>query len=171
LKRFLTLFLILAVMLVSAGCGVLADKMSGNEEKQQNKEKKSEDVEAVSPNKTYKEISFQRINWIMGAPDPESSGGIWVYNKDKHPAGLDDQDWDHEDMLYVQASSPTYDDKDITIEKLQVIQDDIVKIVVSMEDSTDTETPARDWASVETGELDGKKFIVETTDGKRVKTQ
>ncbi|WP_139179518.1 hypothetical protein [Lihuaxuella thermophila] len=168
MKRFLILFVVLIAALLGAGCG--SDEKNADTGKKPEEKKSEAAAEAVAPNQTFKEIEFTNINWIMGAPDPEPTGGIWLWNKDRHPAGLDDQDWDHEDMLYVQASKK-YQHQNINIEKLQVIDQDVVKIVVSWEKDIGREAPARDWVSVETGALDGKKFIVEDMEGKKVETQ
>jgi ABC-type enterochelin transport system substrate-binding protein len=169
LKRFLTLILVLTVSLLS-GCGSKENENNA-ETSQVKEEQKSEETastaDAVEPNQAHKEIEFKSINWIMGAPDPEPTAGIWVYNKDKHPSSLDNQDWDHEDMLYVQASKK-YKHQQITIKKLQVIENDVIKIIVSWEKDIGRELPPRDYVTVETGALDGKKFIVEDMDGQKV---
>lgn len=156
---------------MSVGCGMIekiVDAEKGKGEKA-SEESSEEAAEAIAPNESFKEIEFQRINWIGGAPPVEQQSGIWVYTKEKHPAGLSDQDWDHEDILYIQASSSEYEHWDFSITKLQVISDDVVKIVVAWEKDIGRDAPPRDWAKVETGVLDGKKFIVEDTKGKKVK--
>lgn len=170
MKRFLILLFALSFVLMSTGCGMIEKVVLG---KQQGEEKASEEsseeaAEAIEPNESFKEIEFQRINWIGGAPAVEQTGGIWVYTKDKHPAGFGNQDWDHEDVLYIQASSD-YEHQDIVIRKMQVISDYVVKIIVAWEKDIGRDAPPRDWAKVEKGELDGKKFIVEDTSGEKVK--
>jgi len=170
LKRVLLLLLAFSFALMSVGCGMLekmADAGKGKGD-QASEESSEEAAEAIEPNKSYKELEFERINWIGGAPPVEQEGGIWVYTKDKHPAGFGNQDWDHEDVLYIQASRE-YEHQDIVIRKLQVISDDVVKIVVDWEKDIGREAPPRDWATVETGALDGKKFVVEDTSGEKVK--
>ncbi len=170
MKRFLLLLLVFSFAFMSAGCGMIEKVVDAGKEKgDKAAEESGEDAaEAIEPNESFKEIEFQRINWIGGAPAVEQKSGIWVYTKDKHPADLGDQDWDHEDILYIQASSD-YEHQDIIIRKLQVISDDVVKIVVDWEKDIGRDAPPRDWAKVETGVLDGKKFIVEDTEGKKVK--
>jgi hypothetical protein len=170
LKRFLLLLLVFSFAFMSTGCGMIEKVVDAGKEKgEKAAEESGEDTaEAIEPNESYKELEFNRINWIGGAPSVEQEGGIWVYTKDKHPAGLGNQDWDHEDILYIQASSD-YEHQDIVIRKLQVISDDVVKIVVDWEKDIGRDAPPRDWAKVETGLLQGKKFIVEDTSGEKVK--
>ena len=141
--------------------------------KQQGEEKASEEsseeaAEAIEPNESFKELSSNASIGLAEHPPSNRKGGIWVYTKDKHPAGFGNQDWDHEDVLYIQASSD-YEHQDIVIRKMQVISDDVVKIVVDWEKDIGRDAPPRDWAKVEKGELDGKKFIVEDTSGEKVK--
>lgn len=172
MKRLSLWILLFSVMVLGTGCSLIASfaDEEAKETKKEEKQQENKEEEAVAPNQTFKEIPFQRINWIMGTPDVEPQAGIWVYTRDKHPADLDDQDWDHEDMLYVQASSK-YKDQDIEIRKLQVISKDVVKVVVALTKDIGRDAPPRDWATVEVGALDGKKFIVETLDGKKVDIQ
>ena len=73
-------------------------------------------------------------------------------------------------MLLVQASSPKYDKYSLKVRKLQVIKSDVVKIVVKLEEDND-DKPAHEYISLNRGDLDGMKFIVETTDGKPVETK
>ena len=171
MKRVLLLLLVFSFALMSAGCGMLEKMVDAGKGKGDKASEESSEAaaEAIEPNEAFKEIEFQRINWIGGAPAVEQQSGIWVYTKDKHPADLGDQDWDHEDILYVQASGSEYEHWDFNITKLQVISDDVVKIVVAWEKDIGRDEPPRDWAKVEKGVLDGKKFIVEDTRGKKVK--
>jgi len=165
LKSFRILLTILAFTLILTGCGD-----ASGDEKEKEKEEKKEDLGAVEPSKTYKEIEFTDINWIMGEPASESEPGVYIYNKEKHPSSLSDQDWDHSDMLYVQANPDKYKGKSLSISKLQVIQKDVVKIVVSLNQKSNSDgDPPETWVEIEAGALDGKKFIVETKDGERVK--
>lgn len=175
MKRFALLLILSLLLVFSSGCGMLvADKGKDGSEKAEEEEKekkKEEESDAVEAGETFEEISFQPINWIGSDPDPESHGGIWVYNKEKHPGSMDNNDWwDTEDMLLVQASSPEYDKYSLEVKKLQLMDSGVVKIVVELEDDYNDE-PAHEYVSVRRGELDGKKFIVETTDGKRVETK
>ncbi len=166
MKRFLILLFAFSFVLLSVGCG---NEKNADTEKEKEEKAAEETAGAVEPDQSYQEIEFERINWILGAPGTESTGGIWLYTKEKHPADLDDQDWDHKDMLYIQASRNDYEHKDFFIKKIQVISDDVIKIIVGWEKDIGREAPPRDWAQVETGLLQGKKFIVEDSAGEKVK--
>ncbi|EGK11020.1 hypothetical protein ACFQ49_06480 [Kroppenstedtia eburnea] len=165
MKRFALLLTLSVLLVFSSGCGLLvADK--GEKEKKT----KEEEIDAVEPSETFEEVEFKHINWFMGAPDPEEHGGIWLYNKEKHPGELDNNSWESNDMLLVQASSPKYDKYSLKVKKLQVIKSDVVKIVVKLEEDNN-DKPAHEYISLKRGDLDGKKFVVETTDGKPVETK
>lgn len=51
-----------------------------------------------------------------------------------------------------------------------MIKSDVVKIVVKLEEDNN-DKPAHEYISLKRGDLDGKKFVVETTDGKPVETK
>ncbi|MGF7087627.1 hypothetical protein JOD24_001463 [Kroppenstedtia sanguinis] len=165
MKRFAILLVFSVLWVFSSGCGLLVDD---KEEKE--KKPKEEKVDAVEPSETFEEVEFQHINWFMGAPDPEEHGGIWLYNEEKHPGELDNNSWESNDMLLVQASSPKYDKYSLKVKKLQVVKPDVVKIVVKLEEEDD-DKPAHEYISLKKGDLDDKKFVVETTDGKPVETK
>lgn len=172
MKRFALLLILSLLLAFSTGCGILvADKEKDGKEKEEKEQKEEEKSDAVEPGETFEEVSFRHINWMIGgAPDPEGHGGIWLYNKEKHPGSLENNSWETKDMLLVQASSPEYDKYSLEVKKLQLIESDVVKIVVKLEEDSDDE-PAHEYISLNRGDLDGKKFIVESTDGKRVETK
>lgn len=131
----------------------------------------SELIEAVETEQVYPEIPFQNINWFFGSPDRQPNGGIWVYTSETIPSGYEDTiDWELNDLLLVQVNDPKYIDHELEIKALQILDDNVVKIVVSIEPdeySTDKKA-ARRYASVEKGQLQGKKFLVETVEGEKV---
>ncbi|SOC13350.1 hypothetical protein SAMN05880501_107163 [Ureibacillus xyleni] len=128
-------------------------------------------VEAVDTAKVYPEITFQNINWFFGSPDRQPYGGIWVYTSETIPSGYDDTiDWEQNDLLLLQVNDAQYVDHELEIKALQILDDNVVKIVVSIEPdeySTDKKA-ARRYASVEKGQLGGKKFLVETVEGDQI---
>ncbi len=147
------------------------DNESASSENEKESYDESDLVEAVETAPVYPEISLQNINWFYGSPDRQPNGGIWVYTSETIPSGYENTvDWESKDLLLVQVNDPQYIDHEMKIKALQVIEDDVVKIVVSIEPdkySTDKEV-ARRYASVDKGQLEGKKFLVETVEGEKV---
>ncbi|MFC4076378.1 hypothetical protein [Salinithrix halophila] len=181
-KWFLFVFIAL-MMMILAGCSLLlsqADKKSGNQEvqseekKDTGKSKEDDGVEgAQSVNESYEEIPFQAVNWIGGSPDRQARGGIWVYTKEKHPGNIDDSfDWDNEDVLLVQVSDKEYEGYEMNPKGLQFLDNDVIRVVVQLkkDDLSSKDEAPRRYIKVEKGSLDGKKFIVETEEGDRLKT-
>nr|WP_106781049.1 hypothetical protein [Lysinibacillus timonensis] len=192
-KYLLSIFYVTLTILILVGCSssnnteaqnnkdnetVEAENNKDNKENDENTETEDEQsiddsdlIEAVETAPVYPEVSFQNINWFFGSPDRQPTGGIWVYTSETIPSGFDNTvDWETEDLLLVQINDPKYVDHDMEYKALQVIDDNVVKIVVSLEadeSSTDKE-PARRYASVEKGELVGKKFLVETVEGDKI---
>ena len=78
MKRFALLLTLSVLLVFSSGCGLLVADKEGEKEKKT----KEEEIDAVEPSETFKEVEFKHINWFMGAPDPEEHGGIWLYNKE-----------------------------------------------------------------------------------------
>ncbi len=153
------------------------DQESNKENKESSKENDEESyddsdlIEAVETSPVYPEITFQNINWFWGSPDRQPTGGIWVYTSETIPSGYESTvDWETKDLLLVQVNDPKYIDHSMDFKALQKIDDDIVKIVVSLkQDDTKTDKEvARRYASVDKGELEGKKFLVETVEGDKV---
>ncbi|OYD07494.1 hypothetical protein [Paludifilum halophilum] len=158
------------------GCAALMsdegkdEEKKGEEAKAEEKKEENEEIEgAQAANETFEEIEFQPINWIMGAPDRQPKGGFWVYTKEKHPGNISDSfDWDQNDVLLVQISDKKHYGKKLVPKALQVLDDDVVKVVVKLdEDGSEGKAPRR-YIKVDKGALDGKKFIVETQDGERL---
>ncbi|RKJ48560.1 hypothetical protein D7X33_33400, partial [Butyricicoccus sp. 1XD8-22] len=101
----------------------------------------------------------------------QPNGGIWVYTAETIPSGFDDTvDWETKDLLLVQVNDPKYVDHEMEFKALQILEDDVVKIIVSLEpdEYSSNKEVARRYASVEKGQLEGKKFIVETVEGDKV---
>lgn len=128
-------------------------------------------IEAVETEQVYPEVSFQNINWFFGSPDRQPNGGIWVYTSETIPSGYEDTiDWESNDMLLVQVNDAQYIDHEMEIKALQILDDNVVKIVVTIEpdEYSSNKEPTRRYASVEKGQLEGKKFLVETVEGDKV---
>lgn len=128
-------------------------------------------IEAVETGPVYPEVDFQNINWFFGSPSRQPNGGIWVYTAETIPSGFDDTvDWETKDLLLVQVNDPKYVDHEMEFKALQILEDDVVKIVVNLEpdEYSSNKEVARRYASVEKGQLEGKKFIVETVEGDKV---
>ncbi|SOC43114.1 hypothetical protein [Ureibacillus acetophenoni] len=148
------------------------DAEGSSEEKEEEEAYDDSDlVEAVETSPVYPEVNFQNINWFWGSPDRQSTGGIWVYTSETIPSGYESTvDWETKDLLLVQINDPKYIDHSMEFKALQKIDDDVVKIVVSLKpDDTKTDKEvARRYASVDKDELVGKKFLVETVEGDKV---
>lgn len=153
-------------------------KENETEENSDNNNEESEEsyneadlIEAVETGPVYPEVDFQNINWFFGSPDRQPNGGIWVYTAETIPSGFDDTvDWETKDLLLVQVNDPKYVDHEMEFKALQILEDDVVKIVVSLEpdEFSSNKEVARRYASVEKGQLEGKKFIVETVESDKV---
>ncbi|MBA4495231.1 hypothetical protein ACFO25_00345 [Paenactinomyces guangxiensis] len=162
------------------GCNQLLDqiqKEAGKNEADAKSSNEGSDVEgAQAANQTYKEIPFTPINWVMGAPDRQPQGGVWIYTKEEHPGSLDNSshDWEKKDMLLVQIKEKKYYGYKMEITALQVIKPDVIRIVVKLNKGTTSSSTegeaARRYAELDKGAIDPKKmkFIVETETGERL---
>ncbi|WP_078552293.1 hypothetical protein [Bacillus alkalicellulosilyticus] len=127
---------------------------------------------AVAPNQSLPEISVQNITWYFGVPDRQPNAGIWVYTEDNHPSALSNVNFDNNDVLLVQISNEEYYGSSMDIRALQVVDENVVRIVVRLDEpEPDSNEQARRYANVPKGELDGKSFIVETEDGEPLSVQ
>lgn len=143
----------------------------GSSEKEEEEYDEADLVEAVETSPVYPEVTFQNINWFWGSPDRQPTGGIWVYTSETIPSGYETTvDWETKDLLLVQINDPKYIGHSMEFKALQKVDDDVVKIVVGLKpDDTKTDKEvARRYASVDKGELEGKKFLVETVEGDKV---
>lgn len=184
MKGIKSVFLILLLLVLAAGCSqekketsqeVNAEnkddkqkKERSEDKKEKSKEEEEEAVEAESyeAEQTYEEIPFQNVNWFYGSPERQEKGGIWVFTGEKHAGEIDDTfTWEEEDVLLVQINDPQYKNHEMDIKGLQIIDDETVKIIVSvnkLEDEGDV-VPRR-YATIKKGSLEGKKFKLENED-------
>ncbi|ALX49664.1 hypothetical protein [Lentibacillus amyloliquefaciens] len=151
------------------------DKEDGSEEAQSSESGSSdEDTSgAVKPQSASESISFEQVSWLGGVPDRQPEAGVWYYNQNDHPEKYADTfNWEEEDILLWQIGDEKYKGYDADTGKLEIMDDDVIKIVVELEaDETDDERAPRNYLKVPKGELEGKSFIVETVDGEQLSIQ
>ncbi|TFJ92921.1 hypothetical protein [Lentibacillus salicampi] len=148
------------------------DQEDGSEEDEPSESDSSEEDTsgAVDPQSASEVVSFDQVNWIGGVPDRQPEPGIWFYTQDDHPEKYADTfNWDEEDVLLWQIGDEKYKGYDADTGKLKIMEDDVIKIVVELEeDETDDERAPRNYLKVPKGELEGKSFIIETVDGEQL---
>lgn len=150
---------------------VTAEMKENESEKEQKKEeqKEAEETEAnegsgiYAAEETFEEIAFQNVNWFYGSPERQPKGGIWLFNAEKHAGELAETfEWEKEDVLLVQVNDPAYINHEMTIKRLQLIDDKTIKIVVSLvEEETEGDKVPRRYVTVEKDALTGKNFLLE----------
>lgn len=144
---------------------------------------KDDPVEATAPGAVQpseqlynEEISFQQVNWIGGAPSIHDEAGLWIYTKENHPGTIADNfNWEEEDVLEWQISNEEFFKYRMRTKALEIVDDNVVKIVVEVgeEELTERRRERRNqnFLIVERGALEGKSFIIETTDGIALRLQ
>ncbi|HLR61903.1 MAG TPA: hypothetical protein VK097_05610 [Lentibacillus sp.] len=128
---------------------------------------------AVKPESASETISFDQVSWVGGVPDRQPEPGVWYYTQNDHPEKYADTfDWGKEDVLLWQIGDEKYKGYDADTGKLEIMDDDVIKIVVELEeDDSDDERAPRNYLKVPKGELEGKSFIVETVDGEQLSVE
>lgn len=186
MKKYAMLIAVLfACSFVFAACGNKDEKASDDQDGEEKTEEanaeedgnededdqNNEDTSgAVEPKSSSETISFEQTNWIGGSPDREADPGVWYYTEDDHPEKYDDTfDWDEEDVLLWQIDDKKYEGASADTQKLEVMDNDVIKVVVELEegDSDDDRAP-RNFLKVPKDKLDGKSYIVETEDGEEL---
>lgn len=168
-----TLFIMgLVCILLLSGCGLLTDE--GDKDAKE-EEKKTTGVQAAK--ETAQQPWFEDAYWDDMSEDfpRRSSGGIWYYTEEKHPGNIDDIfEWDEVDVLHIQLSDKEYYGYVIYPIGVELLEDDVVKVVLKLKKGkthgTSDAEAARVLIEVKKGELEGKKFSVETEDGERLNT-
>lgn len=174
------LFISILVLFLAAACSkdkkettkeVTAETKENKSEKEQKieEQKEAEETEAkeesgvYAAEETFEEIAFQNVNWFFGSPERQPKGGIWVFNAEKHAGELAETfEWEKEDVLLVQVNDPAYINHEMTIKRLQLIDDKTIKIVVSLvEEETEGDKVPRRYVTVEKDALTGKNFLLE----------
>ncbi|SFI94725.1 hypothetical protein [Thermoflavimicrobium dichotomicum] len=158
---------ILIWMLSLVGCGLLPSK----------DQEKEVHPKAVSLNKTYPEIRFKLHFFDSYVPPRRSTGGIWLYTKEKHAGDIDQEfNWDQTDVLHIQISDSKYNGYSATPLNIQLMDEKTVRVIVKLEKGTDpfqkeTDAP-RMYIEVEKGKLnEDMKFIVEKDTGETLRTK
>lgn len=139
------------------------------EEEPVNSEQENEETTgAVMPKSASETISFNQVTWFGGAPKRELNGGVWYYTASDHPEKYDDTfEWEDEDVLLWQISDEEYRGYNSNTEQLKVMDNDVVKIIVKLDEGSSDNMP-RNFLTVGKGSLEGKGFIIETVDGERL---
>ncbi|WP_217587681.1 hypothetical protein [Lentibacillus saliphilus] len=142
-------------------------------EKEEDDASGDENSKGVAPKSASEQVSFTQVTWFFGSPKRQTEPGVWYYTAEDHPANLEDTfDWEEEDVLLWQIGDEKYGGYSADTEKLEIVDENLIKIVVSFdEDGPDESNPdrmPRNYISVEKGALDGKSFYVETVDGEEL---
>lgn len=171
IRRHLRLFTaIFTIIFLISGCGLIASNSSN----QNNSEQKSQDqeptntqnqIQPIKPDQVYPEIPFDPVTWTPSDFQPRSTGGIFVYTKEKHAGSIDDDfrtDWDEKDILYIQLHNQY---REFKIEPLAIQKkgEKLARVVLKLTtknsfDSTDK--PAFTFIKVPRGSLNGYSFEV-----------
>ncbi|SFA95781.1 hypothetical protein SAMN04488072_104145 [Lentibacillus halodurans] len=151
------------------------DGSSTDEQEDESSESDSSEEDtsgAVSPQSASETVSFEQVTWIGGVPDRRPDPGIWYYTEDDHPEKYASTfDWEKEDVLLWQIGDEKYQGYDPDTRELEIMDDDVIKIVVELEeDDTDDRAP-RNYLKVPKDKLEGKSFIIETVDGEQLSVE
>lgn len=124
------------------------DKGDQEEKTGESNTSEKEDAEdtsgAVKPQSAAKTVSFTQVTWFYGSPKRELNPGVWYYTASDHPEKFATTfDWEEEDVLLWQIGDEKYKGYGAETEQLQVLDNDVIKIIVKLEDESWEEMPRR----------------------------
>ncbi|WP_025026319.1 hypothetical protein [Caldalkalibacillus mannanilyticus] len=194
-RRLRWLGLVLLVIML-AGCGGEKEttttpevEETGVQQEEQNKKEEAEEQkengedEASASNKLIEaakkantvnpEIKFREINWMMGAPKRQPTGGIWIFSGENHPQEISNSfNWETKDVLLIQISNEEYKGYGLDIRSLQILNDEVINVLVELSAPDDEkELAPRRYIEVDKGALDGKLLVISTHDGEILETE
>lgn len=195
-RRLRWLSLVLLVIML-AGCGgeketttTPEEEEPGVQQEEQNKKEETEEqkesgedeaspasnklIEAAKKANTVNpEIKFREINWMMGAPKRQPTGGIWIFSGENHPQEISNSfNWETKDVLLIQISNEEYKGYGLNIRSLQILNDEVINVLVELSAPDDEkELAPRRYIEVDKGTLDGKLLVISTHDGEILETE
>lgn len=103
-----------------------------------------------------------------------SSRGIWYHTKEEHAGNIDEEfDWDEVDVLHIQLSDKEYYGHRIEPVSIEFLDNNTVRVTLQLvkTDELETDEAARVFITVKRGTFNqDTKYIIQTEDGKRLKT-
>lgn len=173
-KQSISFTAILTIIFLLSGCGLIAPNSSSNHnDNNNNPEQVSNEqqnnsqnqVQPIQPDQVYPEIPFDAVSWTPSDFKPRSTGGIFLYTKEKHAGSIDDDfssDWDEKDILYIQLSTQ-YQGYKLEPLAIQKRGDKLARIVLKLtarDTFGSTDKPAFTFIKVPRGALAGYSFEV-----------